>query len=160
MPVLLALDAELVLVGPAGERTLPYARFHTGYRKTALERGELIARIRIPLPPSDAFQGLRKLGTRRAQAISKVVVAIVAERAAGRFGAVRVGAGSVAPVPLRLGRTEALLRGAKIDERAAARAAACAREEVKPIDDVRSSAAYRAWALGRMVEALVLQAAG
>ncbi|HEX2163678.1 MAG TPA: FAD binding domain-containing protein, partial [Thermoanaerobaculia bacterium] len=75
LPVLLALEAVAVLAGPDGERELPYDRFHVAYRETALLPGELIVRFRLPDPPPGSRQAFRKVGTRKAQAISKLVVA-------------------------------------------------------------------------------------
>ncbi|RME71990.1 MAG: xanthine dehydrogenase family protein subunit M [Planctomycetota bacterium] len=160
LPVLLALGAELVLAGPAGERTVAYEAFHTGYRQTALEPGELIARVRIPLAGEHAFGAVHKVGTRCAQAISKVIVALGCDRPGGRLTGVRIGAGSVAPTPVRLRETEALLEGQIPDADLAERAGACAAGEVQPIDDVRSTARYRRWVLGRLVRRMVLDAAG
>lgn len=76
LPVLLALEAQLTLVGPDGDREVAYSAFHTGYRQTALARNEVIGWIRIPKPPADSVQRYRKVGTREAQAISKIVVAL------------------------------------------------------------------------------------
>jgi CO/xanthine dehydrogenase FAD-binding subunit len=75
LPVLLALDAVVVAAGARGSREIPYADFHTGYRKTALHPGEIVARVRLPYLPEGGFQAFRKVGTREAQSISKVVVA-------------------------------------------------------------------------------------
>ena len=76
LPVLLALDAAVVLVGPGGERTMAYSEFHIGYRETAIRSGEIIGWIRLPRPHPDSAQAFRKVGTRQALAISKVVVAM------------------------------------------------------------------------------------
>lgn len=149
-PALLAYGAELELVATTGSRWLPYADFHTGYKKTLLQPGELIRRVRLPrLPPPgpDALPAVhfyRKVGTRRAQAISKVCLAAFALGEGEQLRLCRIALGSVAPVPLRCLRTEAeLLRpGALTPERVAAAQAVLA-DEITPIDDVRSSASYR-----------------
>jgi len=159
LPVLLALDAELVIAGSGGERVLAYRDFHVGYRQTALEPGELIVRVRMPVP-SPGVQRFKKVGTRAAQAISKVVVAFAAESSAGTLTAVRVAAGSVAATPVRLTETEALLTGARPSAGLADRAAACASSEVTPIDDIRSTAAYRRHVIGRVVRRMTLSVAG
>lgn len=157
LPVLLALGAELVLHGPAGRRALPYQEMHVSYRKTALSPGELIERVRIPLPAVGAFTAVKKVGTREAQAISKVLVAFhAAPGEGGTLKAVRIGAGSVAAIPIRLGRVEALLEGQVMSPALAEEAAELARAEVTPIDDVRSSAPYRHFALGRVVWRMAL----
>ena len=158
LPVLLALGASLVLAGPTGEREVPYDAFHLGYRKTALRPGELITRVRIPKAGADAFTAVKKVGTREAQAISKVLVAFYAETAGGRLGEVRIGAGSVAATPVRLRDTEALITGQRVTDGLARDAAETARREVTPIDDVRSSAPYRHFALGQVVLRMVMEA--
>jgi CO/xanthine dehydrogenase FAD-binding subunit len=152
LPVLLALDAELELASIHGSRRLPYAEFHTGYRETARGADELLVAIHLPAPPP--YQRFRKVGTRRAQAISKVVVALCADTADGRWSKLRVAAGSVAPTPLRLKVTETVVEGMPLGMEAAEAAAEAARGEVEPIDDVRSSAHYRRWVLGRVIRRL------
>src|SRR6185436_14401411 len=102
LPVLLALDAIVVIAGPKGKREIPYSTFHTGYRKTALLPGEILAAVRLPLPPPGTIQAFRKVGTREAQAISKVVVAMVGRVEEGRIADLRLAAGSVAATPVRL----------------------------------------------------------
>lgn len=160
LPVLLALDATLDCAGPEGRREIRYRDFHTGYRKTALRPGELIVRVLLPPPPAGGRQGFRKVGTRAAQAISKVVVAAAARVEDGRFAELRLAAGSVAPVPVRLAAAERAAVGEPADSATAARAAAAAAAEVEPIDDVRSTAEYRSWVLGRVVRRLLLELAG
>ena len=124
LPVLLAYDAVVV----TDRRAIPIDRFFTGYRKTALESDELITAVRFPIGRQVAF---RKVGTRAAQAISKVVLAVSLTPA-------RIAIGSVAELPIRALRAEtALARG----DTAAAVAAVAA--DIRPIDDVRSTAAYR-----------------
>ncbi len=157
LPVLLALEAAVVLVGPRGTRMVPYDRFHLDYRKTALAPGEIIGWVRIPDPPRGSIQSFRKVGTREAQSISKVVLAMAARRQDGRLRRVRFGAGSVAPTPLRLRAAEELCEGEAPTEALAERAAEAAMGEVHPIEDVRSTAEYRLHALGRVVRRMVLK---
>lgn len=131
-PALLVYEAELELVSVRGSRWLPYRDFHTGYKAMRLERDELLARIR--LPRSAGFRHYyRKVGTRRAQAIAKVCFAGVRNESTGET---RIALGSVAPVPLRCAKTEAAIRQG-------ADATAALTSEIAPIDDVRSTAAYR-----------------
>lgn len=158
LPVLLALDAVVVAAGASGLREIPCESFHTGYRETALQKGEIIARVRIPNPPADSFQRFRKVGAREAQAISKVVVAMAAVRSGKRLTRVRIAAGSVAPVPLRLRSAEGVCEGGIPSEKLAESAAKAAVSDVQPIDDVRSTAAYRSFVLGRLVRRFILQA--
>ncbi len=125
IPVLLAADAVIV----TDRRTIAVADFHTGYRTTALEADELIVRIRFPLDGRRI--AFRKVGTRQAQAISKVVLAVCREPA-------RVAIGSVAEIPLRARTAEAALaRGDVVG------AVEAVTDDIRPIDDVRSTAAYR-----------------
>lgn len=156
LPVLLALDAVVVVAGRQGEREIPYSGFHTGYRKTALEPGEIIVRVRLPFLPEGSVQAFRKVGTREAQAISKVVVALAGRVADGRIAELRLAAGSVAPTPVRLRATEEAVQGLPSGAEAADRAGRAAAQEVQPIDDVRSTADYRRFALERVVRRMML----
>lgn len=156
LPVLLALDAIVITAGPRGPREIPYSTFHASYRKTALEAGEIIVRIRLPALPEGSFQAFRKVGTREAQAISKVVIALAGRIDGGRIADFRLAAGSVAPTPVRLHTAEEAIRGLAPGAEAADRAGRAAAQEVEPIDDVRSTADYRRHALERVVRRMVL----
>lgn len=155
LPVLLALGASVVANGPQGRRSIDYATFHTAYRQTALRPGELIERVR--LPTGATVQIYRKVGTREAQAISKVVLAFAARRDGNRLRDVRIGIGSVAATPIRLERVERLIEGGALNEALADRAAAEAEAAIAPIDDVRSTAEYRRYAAGRIVRRFLLE---
>jgi CO/xanthine dehydrogenase FAD-binding subunit len=158
LPVLLALDAELVLGSVAGERSIPAASFWPGYRRTARRDDELLLRIRIPIVEQREVR-YRKVGTRRAQAISKVVMALAWQPAeAGTWTGVRLALGSVAPTPVRAAATEAVLEGAAPSPDVAAAAVAALDAELTPIDDVRSTAAYRRLVAGRVLHRLVRDA--
>jgi CO/xanthine dehydrogenase FAD-binding subunit len=157
LPVLLALNATVVLASARGFREIPYDGFHSGYRKTALEPGEIVVRIRLPLPRVGTVQAFRKVGTREAQAISKVVVAMSGRIEDGRIADVRLAAGSVAPTPIRLRAAEDAVRGQAPGSEAAALAGREAAGAVTPIDDVRSTAEYRSFALERVVRRMVLE---
>ncbi|HEV8382906.1 MAG TPA: xanthine dehydrogenase family protein subunit M [Gemmatimonadales bacterium] len=124
LPVLLAHDATVV----TDRRAIPIDQFFTGYRKTALEQDELITAVHFPIGRQVAF---RKVGTRAAQAISKVVMAVSRNPA-------RIAIGSVAELPLRARRAEAALERGDVEGAVAAVA-----QDIRPIDDVRSTAAYR-----------------
>jgi xanthine dehydrogenase small subunit len=156
LPVLLALDAVVVAAGAGGLREIPYADFHTGYRKTALRPGEIVARVRIPGLPEGGFQAFRKVGTREAQSISKVVVAMTGRIEGGKISELRLAAGSVAPTPVRLRAAEEAVRGASPGAQAADAAGREAARGVTPIDDVRSTADYRRFALERVVRRMML----
>ncbi len=159
LPVLLALDAELLLVGPGGERTIAYGDMHTGYRQTALAPGELIVRVRIPVPAHGVLQRFTKVGTRQAQAISKVSVAFAARRDGEVLRQVRFAAGSVAATPVRLSAAEAACEGATLNADLAEAVGRAAAGGVTPMDDVRSTAAYRRFVLARCVRRMVIDAA-
>ena len=142
-PALLVYGAEVELVSAGGARRVAYAEFHTGYKQTLMRADELIAAVILPKPPEGARHFYRKVGTRRAQAISKVCFAAVAEVEGESLTEVRVALGSVAPVVLRCRRTEELLRGHRLDEALTRAAVGEVGREVTPIDDVRSTARYR-----------------
>ena len=142
-PALLAYGAQLELVSAAGARWIDYADFHTGYKRTVMRTDELIARIRLPRPQAGAVSYYRKVGTRRAQAISKVCLAATAHVEGKRIASARVALGSVAPTVVRCRRTEELLRDQLVDEKLIEAARAAIAEEIAPIDDVRSTAEYR-----------------
>ncbi|HYO11858.1 MAG TPA: xanthine dehydrogenase family protein subunit M [Thermoanaerobaculia bacterium] len=159
LPVLLVLDAVVVVAGAQGLREIPYDAFHRGYRKTALEPGEIVARVRLPLLPEGSVQAFRKVGTREAQAISKVVVAMVGRISEGRIAELCLAAGSVAPTPVRLPAAESAVHGMAPGSEAADLAGREAAREVTPIDDVRSTTEYRRFALERVVRRMVLSLA-
>jgi CO/xanthine dehydrogenase FAD-binding subunit len=160
LPLLLVLDAELVLVSSRGERTVAAAAFWPSYRTTARAEHELLARIRIPLV-ADRHVRFRKVGTRRAQAISKVVLALAWRGTEGaRWTDVRVALGSVAATPIRATATEAVLEGTTLDASAADRARTTLEGEISPIDDVRSTASYRRLVAGRVLHRLLRDEGG
>lgn len=161
LPVLLVTDALLEVAGPGGTRLIPADAFWTGYRETALAPGELLVSVRIPLVPGRQVR-FRKVGTRRALAIAKVVVAVAwqdGDAAGAGWHAVRVALGSVAERPMRAARTEAVLEGHVPGPSLATAAAAAVQGEITPIDDIRSTAAYRRAVAGRILRRIVLDAA-
>ncbi len=167
LPVLLAADASFVLGSARGERTVPAADFWPAYRRTALVPDELLLRIRIPLLAGREMR-FRKVGTRRAQSISKVVVALGWRD--GRAGAalepvspwsdVRLALGSVAATPIRATATEAAIEGRPPTPETADRAAETLAGELSPIDDVRSTAEYRRLVAARVLHRLIREAGG
>ena len=160
LPILLATDAELNLASSAGgERSVPASQFWPSYRTTARRPDELLIRIRIPLPPGRQVR-FRKVGTRRAQAISKVVLALAWREDGGVWRDVRVALGSVAPTPIRAQETERVLEGAAPRETTADHAAQTLANEIHPIDDVRSTADYRRVVTARILHRLLREAGG
>jgi CO/xanthine dehydrogenase FAD-binding subunit len=143
-PALLAYEAEVELVSASGTRRVGYAEFHTGYKQMLMREDELIARVLLKRPRRGARHFYRKVGARRAQAISKVCFAALAEVGTdGALDEVRIALGSVAPTVLRCRETEALVRGRRLDAALKKEALAGLAREVAPIDDVRSTARYR-----------------
>jgi xanthine dehydrogenase small subunit len=130
LPILAAADATVVLKSADGERRVAFTQFYTGYRKSVRKPDELI--VAIEIPKQRGTQWFRKVGTRAAQAISKIVMAAVRDEQP------RIALGSVAPTVIRLPKTEAALASGDID-----RALAVLADEIAPIDDVRSTADYR-----------------
>ena len=139
LPVLAAADAIVVLQSAEGIRRVPFTRFYTGYRASVMRPDELIAAIEIP--PVEGRQWFRKVGTRAAQAISKVVMAGV------RAKRPRIALGSVAPTVVRVPRTEEVL--AATGDVAEARRVLMT--EIAPIDDMRSTAEYRRRVSGNLL---------
>jgi CO/xanthine dehydrogenase FAD-binding subunit len=161
LPVLLATDAQIIVASVRGERTVPSDAFWTAYRETALAPDELVVRVVIPLSAGREVR-FRKVGTRRAQAISKVVMALAWRehgRAAG-WSDVRLGLGSVAATPIRARETEAILEGARPTPETADRAVETLAAEIQPIDDVRSTADYRRTVAARVLHRLIRDAGG
>jgi CO/xanthine dehydrogenase FAD-binding subunit len=150
-PALLVYDAELELISAAGLRWIPYRTFHTGYKVMDLRPDELVSRIRLPRGRAGWIQYYRKVGTRRAQAISKVCFAAAARVEGGRIAEVRIALGSVAPTVLRCYRTEEALAR----DPGSARAALAS--EIAPIDDIRSSSNYRLRVAANLLEEFVVR---
>jgi CO/xanthine dehydrogenase FAD-binding subunit len=143
-PALIVYGAEVEIVSAGGARWVPYASFHTGYKKMNLREGELIRSIRVARPRGEWKQYFRKVGTRRAQAISKICFAGAGRVEAGRIVDVRIALGSVAPTVLRAVRAEELLRGQRPEDTRVLMAAQDALgAEIAPIDDMRSTGRYR-----------------
>lgn len=141
-PALLAYDAQLRLVSAAGERVVPYAGFHTGYKQMERRPDELVAAVILPRRSWPALHRYRKVGTRKAQAISKVCLAAFGVVQAGKVEHIRIAFGSVAPIPLACSKVEALA-GHPADDTLPDAVVAAVLEHVTPIDDVRSTAGYR-----------------
>lgn len=155
-PALLVYDAALELASARGARWVRYRDFHTGYKKTVLSPGELIRRIRLPRVGAAGVHYYRKVGTRRAQAISKVVLAGWARLAGSAIAEIRIALGSVAPTTVRCPRTEALLTGGPASAAAIEAARRELASEIAPIDDMRSTAEFRGRVAGNLLEELLL----
>jgi CO/xanthine dehydrogenase FAD-binding subunit len=145
-PPLLVHDARIRLISSDGERVVAYTDFHTGYKKLQMRANELLYKIELPRRSSGWQYRGRKVGTRRAQAISKCSIAL-----AMSVSDIRIALGSVAPTPKRCFETENALRGRTLSAAAIENAARVLQSEIAPIDDIRSTAVYRA----RVAESLL-----
>ena len=142
-PALLAYDAELELASVNGVRWAPYQGFHTGYKQIIMRPDELLTRIRLPRTTEGLHQYYRKVGTRKAQAISKVCLAATARMHDGTIADLRIAFGSIAPTPLRCVKTEESLRRVTLDQAMIEKAKVELAREIVPIDDIRSTRDYR-----------------
>jgi CO/xanthine dehydrogenase FAD-binding subunit len=165
-PALLAYDATLTLVSARGTRTLPYQEFHLGYKKTALAPDELLYSIHIPRNFSGYIRYTRKVGTRNAQAISKVALAclaLVTEGEGRMISDIRIGAASLRETPTRCSAAERALLHQPLTAATLPALIASAREallaEALPIDDIRSTARYRAAVAANLLEEFLLSLA-
>lgn len=155
-PALLVYEAEVKLISSAGSRTMPYREFHLGYKKTALRADELLHSVTMKRNFGSYVSYIRKVGTRNAQAISKVAIAALARQEDGVIREIRLGAASLRETPTRLYATEAALVDCEIGPvklaDTIARARTALTSECRPIDDIRSTAKYRAAVAGNLVE--------
>jgi CO/xanthine dehydrogenase FAD-binding subunit len=136
----MAYGAQVELSSSQGSRLVPFAEFYTGYRRTVMTADELITSLWLPKPGHDAIQVYRKVGTRRAQAISKVAFAAMADG-----DTIRLGMASVGPTVMALPKTCAALR-------AGTDPVAALREDIRPIDDVRSTGTYRMFVAENLIK--------
>ncbi|MBV9761245.1 MAG: FAD binding domain-containing protein [Acidobacteriaceae bacterium] len=137
-PPLLVHDATIRLASLAGDRTIPYSEFHLGYKTLAMRPDELLLAIELPRRPEAWRYFGRKVGTRRAQAISKISFAACARTEAGRVSEIRLAFASVAPVPLRCFATERAVSAGPSQD-----ALHALISEIAPVSDIRSTAGYR-----------------
>jgi len=156
-PALLVYDAEIELISVRGKRRIPYSVFHTGYKSNAMVADELLYAVHLPSRFQRHRQYLRKVGTRRAMAISKVALAGSALLEDGLIREVRIAAASLAAFPARLLATERALTGGPIDSNIIESAKAALLSEGKPIDDIRSSAEYRIRVAANLLEEFLNQ---
>ena len=155
-PAFLVYDAEVELVSVRGSRCIPYAEFHTGYKRSALAPDELLVGVHIPSRFAHHRHYLRKVGTRRAMAISKVALAATAMVVDGLTTEIRLAAASLAAFPTRLFQTEAALLDKPIGPHAIESARKELLAEAQPIDDIRSTADYRKQVAANLLEEFLL----
>lgn len=159
MPLLIALGASAMVRSRAGRREVPLEAFFRGYRETALEAGEFIECVRVPLPVADLDFRAYKVSKRIDQDISAVCAAFALRLEGGRVRDIRIGLGGVAATPVRARRTEAALRGRPWNEATVAAAAAVLRSEFSPLSDWRASADYRRAVLGNLLRKCYVESA-
>jgi CO/xanthine dehydrogenase FAD-binding subunit len=159
LPALLVYEAELILVSIQGERRVPYLGFHTGYKTTKLRGDELVRAVCLRRQFSEYVHHARKVGPRNAQAIAKVCIAALGRLADSSADDIRIALGSVAPVPLRLIETERVVKGKGIDATLLTLARKTAASEIRPIDDIRSTARYRSGVASNLIEEFLLRLA-
>jgi|ERR1039458_4139408 CO/xanthine dehydrogenase FAD-binding subunit len=155
-PALLVYDADIEMVSIRGKRRIAYKEFHTGYKRNALGPDELVYAIHIPRRFAVHRQYLRKVGTRRAMAISKVALAARALIQNEMVNEIRLAAASLAAFPTRLYRTEDALCGKRIAPETIQAARTALLGEIVPIDDVRSTAEYRSHVAANLLEEFLL----
>jgi xanthine dehydrogenase small subunit len=160
MPLLIALDAQLVLMSTRGHRHVPLEAFYTGYRRNVLAPDEIVAWILVPRPRPAEFLRAYKISKRFDDDISAVCLALRIELDGERVARVGIGAGGVAATPVRAMKTEAFLLGNAWSEATARRAGELLREEFQPISDMRASAAYRSQVLGNLPYRFWLESQG
>jgi CO/xanthine dehydrogenase FAD-binding subunit len=151
-PALLAYDATLTLISANSKRTIPYTDFHLGYKKTTLAPNELLHSITLKRNFEGYKQYIRKVGPRNAQAISKVAIAALAKMNNGIIENIRIGAASLRDRPARLTATEQTLLNQPITPQTIAAARKALASETLPIDDIRSTARYRATVAANLLE--------
>jgi CO/xanthine dehydrogenase FAD-binding subunit len=142
-PALLVYDSDVVLLSERDPRWVRYSHFHTGYKINLMEPDEIISHISLPRTTAGCVHYLRKVGTRKAQAISKVALAGLAKVNDGLMEHIRIALGSVAPTPMRCHQAEAVLQDRMLDRAAIEEAMSAIVAEISPIDDIRSTAEYR-----------------
>lgn len=151
IPPLLAMEAEVVLVSCAGERTIPLREFYCGARQTLLRPDELLREVHVPALTRQQRGLFFKLGLRRTQAIAVVNLAIVLTIVEEEVTDARISLGSVAPTVIRTPEAEIYLRGKRLTSEVCRMAGHLASEASRPIDDIRASASYRRTVLANLV---------
>jgi xanthine dehydrogenase small subunit len=143
MPFLLATDAKVHIVGPKGKRTIGLDRFYLGYRKTVLKRGELVAAIEFEEPKKDEKLKVYKISQRRDLDISTVNAAFWVRSKGSKIDDLRIALGGMAATPVRLKKTEKILKGSVLNAGTLDRACEVFTSESAPISDLRGTGAFR-----------------
>ena len=157
LPALLALDARVTLLSSEGPRTVPLFSFHADYRRPVAKPSELLVEVRLPRRQARTVDLYRRVAPRRALATARVILAARAwdlsmSEGELRIGGLRLAAGAVAPTPMRLFETERVLLSEPLTPRLVHAAVTALRSEITPIDDLRSTAAYRRLVTGQILD--------
>ncbi|MGN1056299.1 MAG: xanthine dehydrogenase small subunit, partial [Comamonas sp.] len=164
MPLLIALQAQVVLASVRGERSLPLEQLYTGYRQNVMAPDELVVRIDIPLPaydrPGTTYLRAYKISKRQDDDISAVCLAIQVQVVDGVVQHASIGAGGVAATPARASRTEAALQAHAWNVSTVQAAIATLQAEFQPISDMRASGSYRRHVLGSLLQRFWLESQG
>lgn len=151
-PALLAYDADIILLSTKGYRVLAYKYFHQAYKQADLRPNEIIMAVRLKRNQGMTHDYYRKVGTRSAQAISKVCMAATASvNRHGKIEWIHLGLGSVGPIPLRAIRTEHFLFQKELTPELIKEGRKALLAEITPIDDIRSDAVYRREVAGNLL---------
>jgi len=157
LPALLVHSASIELISKSGKRIIPVSEFNPSYRKTVIDKNEIILGVIIPPVDEESYFEFYKVGTRKAQAISKITLACAGKINEGKFQNICFSAGSVAPTAILLKKTSSYVEGKKVTTRVIERARQHATMEASPIDDIRSTSLYRKTVLGNLVAKFLLQ---
>ncbi len=160
MPLLIALNATVVLASVRGARELPLALLYTGYRQNVMAPDEVLTQIRVPHPPADALLRVYKVSKRTEDDISVVCLAVQLQLIDGRVAQASIGVGGVAATPVRAQQTEAALTGQPWTAATVDAAMATLRAEFQPISDMRASSDYRRQVLGNLLQRLWRESQG
>lgn len=158
-PPLLAFEAEAVIVGPGGRRQVPLEQFFAGPGRTVLDADELLAEVRVPVPPRNTGSAYTRHTPRKQMDIAVVGVGVLLTLPGERIERARVALGAVAPTPVRARQAEAALEGQTVSDDVLTRAAEAAAAESSPISDVRGSAEFRRHIVRVTTERMLREAA-
>jgi xanthine dehydrogenase small subunit len=160
MPLLIALNAHVVLMSARGHREMPLENFYTGYRKNVLASDEVLAWIKVPRPQRGELLRAYKISKRYDDDISAVCLVVNMLRDGDTVTQIGIGAGGVAATPVRATQAESYLLGKKWTTEAAREAGKLLRTQFQPISDMRASAAYRSEVLGNLMQRFWLESQG
>jgi len=160
MPLLIALNANVVLMSVRGHREMPLEKLYTGYRKNVMAADEVLAWVKVPRPQPLEAMKVYKISKRYDDDISAVCLAINLQVENGKVVSASIGAGGVAATPVRAVQTEAALKGQPWTQATVRQAMAALRAEFSPISDMRASATYRSEVLGNLLQRYWLESQG